>query len=75
MLRDPLPYEIELPEFKAVWDVIKHWDIGRPTAITKDGIQLYAHGNGTDVVTILDALRGIGIIAPLLQSELKENKI
>jgi len=66
-LRDPLPYEVDLLEFNAVWNVIKNWDIGRPTAITKDGCQLYAGGNGTDVVTILDALRGAGIIEPLKQ--------
>ena len=72
-LRDPLPYELDLPEFNAVWGVIKNWDIGRPTAITKDGGQLYAGGTGTDVATILDALRGAGIIKPLEQPTLKED--
>ena len=71
-LRDPLAYELDLPEFRAVWDAIKHWDIGRPTDITKSGDQLYAHGTGTDVVTILDALRGVGIIAPLEQPTLED---
>ena len=71
-LRDPLPYELDLPEFNAVWNVIKHWDIGRPTSITMSGGQLYAHGTGTDVVTILDALRAVGIIEPLKQPVYEE---
>ena len=70
-LRDPLSYELDLPEFNAVWNVIKNWDIGRPTAIMKNGGQLYSHGTGTDVATILDALRGAGIIAPLKQPVLE----
>jgi len=70
-LRDPLPYELELPEFNAIWDAIRHWDIGRPTSITKRGDQLYASATGTDVVTILDALRAVGIISPLEQPTLE----
>ena len=72
-LRDPLPYELDLPEFNAVWRAIRNWDIGRPTAITKDGGQLYAGATGTDVVTILDALRANGIIATLKQPEHEED--
>ena len=58
-LRDPLPEEIETPEFNAVWDLIKHWDIGLPQDITEDGGQLYAHATGNCVVAILDALKGV----------------
>jgi hypothetical protein len=49
-MRDPLPEELETPEFNAVWNAIKGWDIERYPG---DGY----HGcTGTDVITILDAL-------------------
>jgi|SRR5579859_3736937 len=51
-LRDPTPQELESPEFNAVWNAIKKWDISR----TSNG--LYAGATGTDVCTILDALKG-----------------
>lgn len=56
-LRDPLPEETELPEFNAVWDAIKKWDIGIPQDYDeKHGIQLYSGATGNHVVAILDAL-------------------
>jgi hypothetical protein len=27
-MRDPLPEELKTREFNAVWDCIKHWDVG-----------------------------------------------
>ena len=65
--RDPLPYELELNEFNAVWDCIKHWDIGLPFDITASGGQLYSHASGNHVVAILDALRGVGVVKKLKQ--------
>ena len=55
-LRDPLPEEIESPEFKAVWECIKAWDIA--TGLDKNdlGEDLYSHATGSHVVAILDAL-------------------
>jgi hypothetical protein len=67
--RDPLPYELDLPEFNAIWDCIKEWDIGTPFDITIDGAQLYSGATGNHVVAILDALRGIGLIDKLKQPE------
>ena len=58
--RDPLPYELDSPEFNAVWECIKSWDIGLPFDITSQGRQLYSGATGNHVVAILDALRGLG---------------
>lgn len=55
-MRDPRPEELDLPEFNAIWNLIKHWDIGAPENITKEGGQLYSHGTGNHVIAILDAL-------------------
>jgi hypothetical protein len=71
--RDPLPDELELPEFNAVWECIKNWDIGLPFDITANGGQLYSGATGNHVVAILDALRGIGLIKPLEQPVLKND--
>ena len=67
--RDPLPYELDLGEFNAVWECIKNWDIGLPFEITIQGAQLYSGATGNHVVAILDALRAIGEIAELQQPE------
>ena len=56
-MRDPKPEELGTPEFNAVWGVIKHWDIGTPQDITREGCQLYSSGTGNHVVAILDALK------------------
>lgn len=56
-LRDPLPEEINTLKFKAVWNCIKHWDIGLPQDITEDGNQLYSGATGNHVVAVLDALK------------------
>jgi hypothetical protein len=41
------------PEFNAVWDVIKKWDIQRTP---ESG---YSHATGDEVVAILDALKSV----------------
>lgn len=56
-MREPRPEELNTPEFDAIWNLIKHWDIGIPEDITEDGGQLYSHGTGNHVVAILDALK------------------
>jgi len=48
---DPTEDDIYSPEFDAIWQVIKGWDIQR-----EEGAG-YAGANGTDVMTILHALR------------------
>jgi hypothetical protein len=62
LFRDPLPYELDLPEFNAVWDCIKKWDIGLPHDVVDGDHQLYSGATGNHVVAILDALRGVGLI-------------
>ena len=54
--RDPLPEELKTPEFKAVWNCIKKWDIA--TGLDKDnsGNDLYCGATGNHVVAILDSL-------------------
>lgn len=56
-LRDPNPDEVETPEFNAIWDVIKKWDIS--TGLDKDhmGNHLYSGATGNHVVAILDSLK------------------
>ena len=55
-LRDPLPEELGTPEFNAVWECIKEWDIGLPED-NEGGHQLYSGATGNHVVAILDALK------------------
>ena len=71
--RDPMPYELDLEEFNAIWDLIKTWDIGLPFDITTSGAQLYSGATGNHVVAILDALRAIGEISELYQPELEDS--
>ena len=62
MYRDPKPEELDTPEFNAVWECIKHWDIGMSEDIYTDGGQLYGGATGNHVVCILDALREAGCL-------------
>lgn len=48
---DPTQEMLDSPEFEAVWQAIKGWDIQRKNG---DG---YAHATGNDVRHILDALK------------------
>ena len=48
---DPTEADLESPEFNAIWDAIKGWDVSR----YNNG--LYAGANGSDVMHILAALR------------------
>lgn len=50
-LVDPTEADLQDPEFEAIWDAIKGWDITRP------GSELTGGATGTDVMTILNALR------------------
>jgi hypothetical protein len=60
--RDPLPEELNLPEFNAVWKCIRHWDIGLPFDIHPSGGQMYSGATGNHVVAILDALRNANVL-------------
>jgi len=55
--RDPLPEELNTPQFNAVWKCIKNWDIGLPIDISEDGGQLYSKATGNHVVAILNSLK------------------
>lgn len=50
---EPTEEDLASPEFNAIWEVIKPWDIERKYG---DG---YAEANGTDVMTILSAVRPV----------------
>ena len=62
MYRDPLPSELNTPEFNAVWEAIKKWDIGRSEDILSDGRRMYSGATGNHVVCILDALKEAGCL-------------
>ncbi len=49
---DPTPEQLASPEFKAIWEVMKGWDIGVPEWY--DG---YTGTMGNHVVAILNALK------------------
>ncbi len=51
MKKEPTKKDLESSEFNAIWNAIKGWDIER-----KQG-EGYAGATGTDVMTILNALR------------------
>jgi len=48
---EPTEKDLASPEFNAIWNAIKKWDIERSP---NDG---YADATGTDVMIILNALR------------------
>lgn len=52
----PNPSEkmLESPEFNALWDIIKHWDIN-----VSDYYKGYCGGNGSHVTLLLEALMKI----------------
>jgi hypothetical protein len=52
--RDPTPAMLETPEFNAVWNVIKTWDINVPEAYRG-----YCGATGNHVRAILDALKSV----------------
>lgn len=57
MRTDPTEEDIYTPEFDAVWKAIKDWDIGKKPDDVHDYI--YAGATGTDVMTILNAIRPV----------------
>lgn len=70
MNREPSEEDLKRPEFNAIWNVIKNWDIQR-----KKGAG-YAGATGTDVMSILNALPtmeismlSVGALADFLKSE------
>lgn len=50
---DPTEADLADPQFEAIWQVIKSWDI------CTDGTSLYHGATGTDVVRVLTALRAV----------------
>ena len=50
---EPTEEDLASPEFNAIWEVIKPWDIERKYG---DG---YAEANGTDVMAILNVVRPV----------------
>lgn len=53
MVMEPTEADLTAPDFEAVWNLIKGWDIGKRDA---GGAFCYAGATGTDVMTILEAL-------------------
>lgn len=53
---DPSEADLASPEFSAVWKAIRRWDIERSPSAGR------AHATGTDVMTILRALRDAGLL-------------
>jgi hypothetical protein len=51
---DPTPEMLETPEFEAVWQCIKRWDINVPHAYAG-----YCGATGNHVRAILDALAAV----------------
>ena len=51
---DPTPAMLEDPQFEAIWQTIKSWDINVPGAY-----QGYCGATGNHVRAILDALRAV----------------
>ena len=49
--RDPSPEDLKRPEFEAIWQAIKHWDINVP-----DKYRGYCGATGNHVMAILDAV-------------------
>jgi len=66
-LRDPTSEELESPLFNAIWKAIKGWDLRRENAAG------YAGATGTDVCTILDAIKPAAQSVPTLLLEALEN--
>ncbi len=54
---DPSPEMLATPEFEAVWQCIKKWDINVPDAYAG-----YCGANGNHVRAILDALYAVGAL-------------
>jgi hypothetical protein len=49
---NPTPEEMASPQFEAIWNIIKTWDINVPEYYNG-----YAGGNGSHVKLILDELK------------------
>lgn len=58
MQKDPTEEDLRSPEFQAIWLAIKDWDISRGDE-SSTGNRLYAGATGTDVMTIINAVRSI----------------
>lgn len=63
MNHEPTKTDLKSEDFNAVWQVIKHWDIGKHYLSEKNGVLIsregmrYSGATGTDVMTILNAVR------------------
>lgn len=57
MSNEPTSEDLISPEFNAIWDAIKAWDIDRIGSK-----QQWASATGTDVMIILNALRAKNLI-------------
>ena len=54
---DPTPKMIATPEFEAIWQCIKTWDINVP-----DAYGGYCGATGNHVRAILDSLKAAGLV-------------
>lgn len=63
MAQDPTQQDLDSPEFNAVWSVIRKWDLDRGDISTSERCN-YENATGTDVMTILNAIREVATIVP-----------
>lgn len=63
---DPTPEMLETPEFNAIWNVIKSWDIAVPGAYTG-----YTGAMGNHARIILDALKNHLVFDVILKEDKK----
>ena len=59
---DPTAEELETPEFNAIWETIKGWDIATGLDKDNEGNDLYSGATGNHVVAILNSLRKTGLL-------------
>jgi hypothetical protein len=55
---EPTEVDLQSSEFNAVWDAIKKWDLDRGDISTSNRCN-YHGATGTDVMTILNALKKV----------------
>jgi len=64
-MTEPNSKDLIDPLFNAIWNVIKHWDIGKDYPpdtegeIRHKGGRLYSGATGTDVMTIIEAINSV----------------
>lgn len=69
---DPTPKMLEAPEFNALWELMKGWDINVPAV---DGESLYTGTTGNHIRAILDALSKVAVVIKKTDAEMVHGAI